>query len=90
MYVRPGGPNKTELRGVRPIKPCDAGSVSSYASVSTIIPPTPSTSSVAPSNCLATTGDRCVKSIPATDAPLAMPIIAATTSSRPTCLSPEF
>ena len=40
----------TALRGVSPRKVWLAGSSSEYASVSTITPPTPSTSSVQPSN----------------------------------------
>src|SRR5215831_17972568 len=47
-YACPGGPNIDSLRGVRPRKPWLAGSSWSYASTSTMRPPTPSTSSVTP------------------------------------------
>src|SRR5687768_538601 len=54
-YAWPGGPNIDALRGVGPRNPWLAGSSPSYASTSTIVPPTPSTSSVAPSRSGATT-----------------------------------
>jgi hypothetical protein len=54
----------TALRGVGPQKVCDAGSCLSYASVSTMIPPTPSTHNVVPINRLATSVESRVKSMP--------------------------
>src|SRR5581483_5823199 len=47
-YAWPGGPNIDAFRSVGPRNPWLAGSSWSYASTSTIWPPTPSTSSVTP------------------------------------------
>ena len=47
-YAKPAGPNMTAFRSVRPRNPWLAGSSWSYASTSTIGPPTPSTSNVTP------------------------------------------
>src|SRR5580698_2343646 len=53
----------TALRGVGPEKVCEAGSSRSYASVSTIRPPTPSTVTTAPISHCATSSDDAEKSM---------------------------
>ena len=53
----------TALRAVTPPWLCDAASLSSYASVSTIVPPTPSTNRLAPISSRATASDDAEKSI---------------------------
>jgi len=77
----------TALRGVGPGKLCDAGSSLSYASVSTMIPPTPAISNVAPINPLATSVESRVKSMPvnraAPDAPAARKRIPRRPRLRP-------